>query len=77
MEGIKSMNWGVYSYFLSSEEIKRAVQFCEDTECENCRIAIEGLDYRSEYEKSIMQIPCVENLLFELVKEKLSSKNAE
>lgn len=71
------MNWGVYTYFLSSEEIKKAIQFCENTECENCCITIEELDHRSEYEKSIMQIPCVENLLFELVKEKLSSKNAE
>ena len=71
------MDWEYIATFLSSEEIKKVVQFCEDTECENCRIAIEGLDYRSEYEKSIMQIPCVENLLFELVKEKLSSKNAE
>ena len=71
------MNWEYIATFLSSEEIKKVVQFCEDTECENCRIAIEGLDHRSEYEKSIMQIPCVENLLFELVKEKLSSKNAE
>lgn len=71
------MNWGVYTYFLSSEEIKRAVQFCENTQCEDCPIAIEGIDYRSEYEKVIMQIPCVENLLFQLAKEKLSSKNAE
>lgn len=71
------MDWGVYEYFLSQEEIKRAVQFCENTECENCRIAIEEIDRRSEYEKTIMQIPCVENLLFELAKEKILDKNAE
>lgn len=71
------MDWGVYEYFLSPKEIKKAVQFCENTECENCRIAIEGIDRRSEYEKTIIQIPCVENLLFELVKEKILDENAE
>lgn len=46
--------------------VEQAVSYCENTECENCFIAIEGVDHRTQYEKTVEHIPCVDNLIFEL-----------
>lgn len=45
---------------------KKAVHFCEETECLDCPIYINDIDHRTRYEKEVMHIPCVENLIFEL-----------
>ena len=46
---------------------KKAIHFCEHTECEDCPVAIEGLEHRTRYEKEVEHVPCVDNLIFELV----------
>lgn len=46
--------------------VEQAIHFCADTECENCPVAIEGLEHRTQYEKEVEHIPCVDNLVFEL-----------
>lgn len=52
--------------FASSNIIKKAIYFCENTECFDCPIHINDIDHRTQYEKEVMHIPCVENLIFEL-----------
>lgn len=64
------MNWENHLEFVSLEEVEKAIQFCEDTSCENCPIAIEGIEHRSNYEKQVLHVPCVENLVYELAKRK-------
>lgn len=60
------MNWENHLEFVSLEEVEKAIQFCEDTPCENCPIAIEEIEHRSDYEKNVLHVPCVDNLIFEL-----------
>lgn len=46
--------------------VEQAVHFCENTECLDCPIYINDIDYRTRYEKEVEHIPCVDNLVFEL-----------
>lgn len=46
--------------------VEQAVHFCENTECLDCPIHINDIDYRTQYEKEVEHIPCVDNLIFEL-----------
>ena len=71
------MRWEEYIKFANSKVVEKAVRFCESVECEDCPIYINDIEYRTQYEREVMHIPCVDNLIYELVKEKLSSKNAE
>ena len=45
---------------------EKAIRFCENTECEDCLVAIEGLEHRTRYEKEVEHVPCADNLIFEL-----------
>ena len=60
------MDWKDSVRLAPSNIIKEAIYFCEHTECENCPIAIEGLEHRTQYEREVMHIPCVDNLIYEL-----------
>ena len=45
---------------------KEAVEFCEETECEDCPVAIEDReDWRTQYEKTMLHFPCCLNLVDE------------
>lgn len=50
--------------------VEQAVHFCENTECLDCPIYINDIDYRTRYEKEVEHIPCVDNLVFELASNK-------
>lgn len=43
--------------------LKEAVDYCEKHECENCPIAIEGIEQRTKYEIEILHYPCCLNLI--------------
>ena len=60
------MDWKDSVRLAPSNIIKEAIYFCEHTECENCPIAIEGLEHRTRYDKQDEHVPCVDNLIFEL-----------
>ena len=49
-----------------SDIAKKAIYFCENTECEDCPIYINDIEHRTQYEKEVMHIPCADNLIFEL-----------
>ena len=61
------MDWKDSVRLTPSDIAKKAIHFCEHTECEDCLIDIEGLEYRTRYEKEVEHVPCVDNLIFELV----------
>ena len=46
--------------------VEQAIHFCENTKCEDCTIGINDIDHRTQYEKEVEHIPCVDNLVFEL-----------
>jgi len=60
------MTWENFRGFVPIKTIEQAIQFCKNTECENCFIAIEEIDHRTRHEKTVEHIPCVDNLVFEL-----------
>lgn len=60
------MRWEEYIKFASSRVVKKAIHFCENVECEDCPIYINDIEHRTQYEKEVMHVPCVENLIFEL-----------
>ena len=60
------MDWKDSVRLAPSDIAKKAIHFCENTECEDCLIAIEGLEHRTRYEKEVEHVPCVDNLIFEL-----------
>lgn len=65
------MRWEEYMRFVSSEVIgkemvEKAVRFCENTECPDCPIYINDIEHRTQYEREVMRIPCVDNLIYEL-----------
>lgn len=60
------MDWKDSVREAPSSIVKKAVRFCERTECIDCPIHINDIDHRTQYEKEVMHIPCVENLIFEL-----------
>ena len=45
------------------KRLKESVELCENTECENCPIAIENLEQRTEFEKKVLHYPCCLNLI--------------
>lgn len=61
------MDWKDSVRLAPSSVIKEAIRFCEHTECENCFIAIEELEHRTQHDKQDEHVPCVDNLIFELV----------
>lgn len=52
------------------EHCEKAIHFCEHTECEDCPIYINNIEHRTQYEKEVEHVPCVDNLIFELTNEK-------
>lgn len=60
------MRWEEYINFASSKLVEKAIYFCENAECEDCPIYINDIDHRTQYEKEVMHVPCVDNLIFEL-----------
>ena len=65
------MCWEEYMRFVSSkmigkEIVEKAVLFCENTECSDCPIYINDIEHRTHYERLVMHIPCVDNLIYEL-----------
>lgn len=60
------MTWEEYIKFANSNVVKKAVRFCENTECEDCPIYINDIDHRTQYEKDVEHIHCVDSLVFEL-----------
>lgn len=65
------MRWEEYMRYVSSgvigkETVEKAVRFCEHVECEDCPVYINDIEHRTQYEKEVMHIPCVDNLIVEL-----------
>lgn len=60
------MTWENFRGFVSIKVVEQAVHFCKNTECLDCPIYINDIDYRTRYEKEVEHIPCVDNLVFEL-----------
>lgn len=60
------MDWKDSVRLAPSDIAKKAIHFCENTECEDCLVAIEELEHRTRYEKEVEHVPCVDNLIFEL-----------
>lgn len=52
--------------FAPSSIVKKAIRFCERTECIDCPIYINDIEHRTQYEKEVEHIPCIDNLVFEL-----------
>lgn len=46
---------------------KKAIKFCESHECVECLIHINDIEHRTEYDKCCEFVPCVANLIYELV----------
>ena len=61
------MDWKDSVRLAPSDIAKKAIHFCEHTECEDCPVAIERLEHRTRYEKEVEHVPCADNLIFELV----------
>ena len=65
------MRWEEYIRFASFEGVgkeiaEKAVRFCENNECPDCPIYINDIEHRTQYEREVMHIPCVDNLIYEL-----------
>ena len=60
------MRWEEYIKFANSKVVEKAIRFCENVECENCPIYINDIEHRTQYEREVMHIPCVDNLIYEL-----------
>ena len=60
------MCWEEYIKFANSKLVGKAVRFCENVECEDCPIYINDIEHRTQYEREVMHIPCVDNLIYEL-----------
>ena len=51
------MDWKDSVREAPSSIVKKAIHFCEHTECENCFIAIEGLEHRTRHDKQDEHVP--------------------
>lgn len=60
------MNWKDSVREAPSSIVKKAMHFCERTECIDCPIYINDIDHRTRYEKEVEHISCIDNLIFEL-----------
>ena len=60
------MDWKDSVRLAPSDIVKKAIHFCEHTECKNCPIYINGIEHRTRHEKEVEHVPCVDNLIFEL-----------
>ena len=60
------MRWEEYIKFASSKVVEKAIRSCENVECKDCPIYINDIEHRTQYEREVMHVPCVENLIFEL-----------
>lgn len=60
------MSWQDAVHSAPSDIINKAIQFCISTECDDCPIYINDINHRTQYEKDVMHVPCVDNLIFEL-----------
>ena len=47
--------------------VKKAIEFCESHACVDCPICINDIEHRTAYDKCCEHIPCVDNLIYELV----------
>jgi hypothetical protein len=64
------MRWEEYIKFASSKVVEKAIRFCENVECKDYPIYINDIEHRTQYEKEVMHIPCVDNLIYELASNK-------
>ena len=60
------MRWEEYIKFANSKVVEKAVRFCENVKCEDYPIYINDIEHRTQYEREVMHIPCVDNLIYEL-----------
>ena len=60
------MNWKDFVRLAPSDIVKKAIHFCEHTECENCPIYFNDIEHRTQHDKQDEHVPCVDNLIFEL-----------
>lgn len=60
------MRWEEYIRFANSKVVGKAVRFCENNECTDCPIYINDIEHRTQYEREVMYITCVDNLIYEL-----------
>lgn len=49
------------------DTVKKAIKFCESHACVDCPICINDIEHRTAYDKCCEFIPCVDNLIYELV----------
>lgn len=61
------MDWKEVVDCASRDTVKKAIKFCENHECAECLIHINNIEHRTEYDKCCEFVPCVDNLIYELV----------
>lgn len=64
---VVDMDWKEVVDCAPRNVMKKAVEFCETHECVDCPIYINDIEHRTEDDKCLMHIPCVDNLIYELV----------
>lgn len=64
---VVDMDWKEVVRCASRSTGKKAVEFCETHECVDCLVYINDIEHRTEYDKCYEHIPCVDNLIYELV----------
>lgn len=47
--------------------VKKAIKFCESHECMDCPVYINDIKHRTDHDKCCEHVPCVDNLIYELV----------
>lgn len=64
---VVDMDWKEIVNSAPRATVKKAIKFCESHECVECLIHINDIEHRTEYDKCCEHIPCVDNLIYELV----------
>ena len=64
---VVDMDWKEVVRCAPEGAIRKALKFCESHECVDCPIHINNIEHRTEHDKCCEFVPCVDNLIYELV----------
>ena len=64
---VVDMDWKEVVRYAPRETVKKAIKFCESHACVDCPICINDIEHRTAYDKCCEHVPCVDNLIYELV----------
>ena len=64
---VVDMDWKEVVNCAPRDAVKKAIKFCESHECVDCPIHINNIEHRTEHDKCCEFVPCVDNLIYELV----------